>query len=163
MERIKRKIIYGRGGKMYRIIEYREEYEQEVKLFMINISVKEYGFSEFEEGFLNADHTKYNKSGGMFWIAVDEMGKVIGTMGLEKKKNTGYLSGVYVDGAYRGIGLAKQLLDLTIDYASRHGINKIILDTYERYNRAIRFYEKHKFVKFKQENEKCYYMLNVAV
>lgn len=146
---------------MYEIIEYINEYEQEAKQFMISISVKEYGFIEFEQGFLESDYNKYKESGGNFWIVLDSNKNLIGTMALERKEKIGHLSGVYLHQEYRGKGIAQKLLEIVIDYSKQNNIEKIVLDTYERYSRAIKFYEKNNFIRLKEEEEKYYYMLDL--
>jgi len=146
---------------MYEIIEYSKEYEYAAKKLIIDISVKEYGFKEFEKGFFECDYDKYKRSGGNFWIALDENKNVIGTMALEKSESIGYLSGVYVHSEYRGTGISKKLLDLVIEFSKNNNIQSIILGTYEKYSRAIKFYEKNNFKKFKVENEELFYKLDL--
>jgi len=145
---------------MYEIIEYIEVYEQDSKKLIIDVSVKEYGFKEFEQDFLNADYNKYKKSGGNFWLVLNN-NNVIGTMALEKKDNIGYLSGVYLHKEYRGMGIADKLLKMVIEYSKKNKIDTIILGTYKKYLRAISFYEKNKFIRFKEENDEYYYKLSL--
>lgn len=145
---------------MYKIIEYNRQYEKAAKQLMIDISVKEFGFKEFEKDFLNANYDKYKKSGGIFLIVLNK-NNVIGTMALQKEGSVGYLSGVYLNEKYRGKGIAQKLLETIIQYSRENLINKIVLNTYERYSRAIGFYEKNNFVRFEEHKDKYYYMLEL--
>ena len=146
---------------MYEIIEYIKEYEDAAKQLIIDISVKEYGFEEFEQGFRKADYEKYKRSGGNFWLVIDDNKNVIGTMALEKQDDIGYLSGVYLHNEYRGKGISQELLELVIKYAKRTNIKTIILGTYEKYSRAIKFYEKNNFIRFKEDGNEYYYKLDL--
>ena len=146
---------------MYEIIEYISEYEKDAKQLMIDVGVKEFGFKEFEKAFLESDFEKFKKSGGNFWIAVNEDNNVIGTMALEKNENIGYLLGVYIRSDYRRNGIAQKLLELAIKHANKNNIDNILLDTYARFESAVKFYERNNFVRYKEEEEKYYYKLKL--
>lgn len=146
---------------MYEIIEYINDYENSAKQLMIDVGVKEYGFKEFEKNFLESDYDKFKKSGGNFWIVLNEANKVIGTMALEKIENTGYLSGVYIHSEYRRNGIAQKLLQLAIEHAKEKNIDNILLDTYARFASAVKFYERNNFIRYKEEKEKYYYKLKL--
>ena len=146
---------------MYKIVEYINEYEKDAKQLMIDISVNEYGFKQFEKCFLESDFSKYKSSGGNFWIVLDSSNKVIGTMALEKEESIGHLSGVYIHKEYRRNGIAQELLKLAINYAKKKNIENIFLDTYARLASAVKFYEKNNFVRYKEEEEKYYYKLKL--
>lgn len=155
------KIIMIGGDNMYEIINYTSDYEKDAKQLMIDISVKEYGFKEFEKCFLESDYEKYKKSGGNFWIVLNKAKKVIGTMALEKSGDIGYLSGVYIHSEYRGNGIAQKLLELSIEHAKEQNIDNILLDTYANFESAVKFYERNNFIRYKEEKEKYYYKLKL--
>ncbi|SMO82599.1 GNAT family N-acetyltransferase [Melghirimyces algeriensis] len=46
---------------------------------------------------------------------------------------------------YRGMGLGKKLMEYTINWAKKHGIEKINLDVWDTNDRAIRLYRKYGF------------------
>lgn len=146
---------------MFKIVEYKEEYEKKAKELMIDISVNEYGFKEYKQGFLQSDYNKFQRSEGNFWIVLDENKNVIGTMAMEKRANTGYLSGVYLHSEYRGIGIAQRLLDIAIEYSKKNNIERIILDTHEKFSRAIKFYEKNNFIRINENNKEYCYILDL--
>jgi len=143
------------------IVEYVNKYEKAAKQLMVDISVNEYGFKEYEQGFMQSDYDKFQKSGGNFWIALDENKNVIGTMAMEKKENVGYLSGVYLQEKYRGMGIAQKLLEMAIEYSKKSNIEKIILDTHERFSRAIKFYEKNNFIRINENDKEYSYILDL--
>lgn len=146
---------------MFEIVEYDKKYEKEAKELMIDISVNEYGFKEFEEAFFKSDYDKFQKSGGNFWLVLDKNKKVIGTMALEKKGTLGCLSGVYLRKEYRGKGIAQRLLENAIIYAKDKKMEEIILGTYEKFSRAIKFYEKNKFIRVNENDDEYYYKLDL--
>ena len=52
---------------------------------------------------------------------------------------------------------AKALLDVVYDYVKENDINKISLETYERFGRAVNFYIKNGFSETKREGEKIFF------
>ena len=90
----------------------------------------------------------YADHGGAFWVAVDEAGKLLGTCGaypvapgdLEVRK-------MYLLPEARGTGAGRALLETCVAWAKHKGARRLVLDTTDRMDRAIAFYEKHGFVR----------------
>jgi putative acetyltransferase len=90
----------------------------------------------------------YTERGGQFWIACGERGEVLGTAGMYWLSPTMFeLRKMYLHPASRGRGLGKQLLDTSIEWTKSRGATHIVLDTMEKMQRAIAFYEGHGFVR----------------
>ena len=113
---------------MIKIEQYSEEYRKKVIEFFLKVCVDEYGFEEWKEDIENMDNYTYIDDGGNFWIAVNEENNIIGTIGL---------------------------LNTLINFAKEY--EKLILDTYRKFERAIRFYEKNRFTKIQTIGDKLIY------
>lgn len=89
----------------------------------------------------------YVERGGAFWVA-DVDGDVLGTCGLVPiEPGTLELRKMYLRPAARGRGLGRALLETAVAWARARGAAKIVLDTTERMERAIAFYEANGFVR----------------
>ncbi|MDQ3335432.1 MAG: GNAT family N-acetyltransferase [Myxococcota bacterium] len=90
----------------------------------------------------------YAARGGQFWIARAESGELLGTAGMYPLSPTTFeLRKMYLRPTSRGLGLGKQLLDTCAAWTQRRGGTHIVLDTMEKMQRAIAFYEAHGFVR----------------
>lgn len=141
---------------MIKIEQYSEEYRKKVIEFFLKVCVDEYGFEEWKEDIENMDNYTYIDDGGNFWIAVNEENNIIGTIGLRNKGNSvGELKSLYVHKKHREQGIAQDLLNTLINFAKEY--EKLILDTYRKFERAIRFYEKNRFTKIQTIGDKLIY------
>lgn len=141
---------------MIRIEQYSEKYREKVIEFFLQICVDEFGFEEWKEDIINMDNHTYENSGGNFWLAINDEYDVVGTIALKNKgQAVGELKSMYVHKHYRGQNLAQKLLDGLINYASNY--EKIILDTYKKFERAIGFYEKNGFCNVESSGDKLIY------
>lgn len=82
---------------------------------------------------------------------LNEVAVASGYIRIEKSKPQhhpdyyGYLGFMYVDGAHRGKGLNKQILEHLKSWAKEKGISKLILDVYATNESAINAYQKFGF------------------
>jgi putative acetyltransferase len=89
----------------------------------------------------------YTDRGGAFWVAIED-GRLLGTAGVFPVSPTAFeLRKMYLRPAARGLGLGRQLLDTAIAWCREHGATHMVLDTMEKMDRAIAFYEAHGFVR----------------
>jgi putative acetyltransferase len=89
----------------------------------------------------------YSDRGGAFWVA-DHGGTLLGTAGVFPiAPGTFELRKMYLRPASRGLGLGRQLLDTAIAWTRARGATHMVLDTMEKMERAIAFYEAHGFVR----------------
>lgn len=155
--------ISSQSNKFEKIIEYKEEYKEKTSKHIINVCVEEYGFEEWRMAFENFRYEEYRGGKANFWIAVNEKDDVIGTIALRNKdnNNVGELKSFYVQKEYRGSGISKELFDKCIEFAKYNGYKKIVLDTYERFHRAISFYKKNHFKEANKIGEK--YILELSL
>lgn len=141
---------------MIKIEQYSEEYREKVIEFFLKVCVDEFGFEEWEEDIRNMDNHTYKSDGGNFWIAINEKNDIIGTIGLKNKGNAiGELKSMYVYKHYRGDGIAQDLLNTLIKFAGKY--EKVVLDTYKKFERAIKFYEKNGFINVQTIGDKLVY------
>lgn len=141
---------------MIRIEQYSEEYREKVIEFFLQICIDEFGFEDWKEDIINMDNHTYENDGGNFWIAIDEKYDIVGTIALRNKgQAVGELKSMYVHKDYRGQDIAQKLLDRLINFASNY--EKIVLDTYRKFERAIGFYEKNGFCKVESIGDKLIY------
>ncbi len=89
----------------------------------------------------------YADGGGAFWVARND-GELVGTAGVfPVEPGTYELRKMYLRPTARGLGIGKQLLDVTVEWTRAHGGLRMVLDTAEQMERAIAFYESHGFVR----------------
>ena len=129
------------------IKEYTDEYREKVIKFLIEIAIKEFGFEEWRDYFNNAKFLEMNKLKENFWIAVDSLNNVIGTIGIlnDEISNTAKLHSLYIKKEYRKKGIATVLYNCSLKFAQKCGYETIILHTYRIFNEAIKFYTKNGF------------------
>lgn len=90
----------------------------------------------------------YESQGGAFWVAVDGGGVLVGTCGVALVEPGVFeLRKMYLRPQARGAGAGQRLLDESLAWTRAHGGTRIVLDTTEAMTRAIRFYERNRFVR----------------
>ncbi|MGK0554642.1 GNAT family N-acetyltransferase [Macrococcus capreoli] len=130
------------------IIQYTDDYKQEVNEFIINIKLHEFDIDNVT--YNNQPDLKnimgtYINTGGQFWLALYE-GKVVGTIALARlKDNNSALKRVYVDQNIRNMKIGKKLLEHVIKHAHDDGIKSIYLGTIDKFEAAQHFYRKNGF------------------
>ena len=130
------------------ILEYINDYKDTVNQLMHDILVDEFGFQNFSENILKSQNEEFCSGNNKLWLALDNS-EVVGTTGLiEISEHHALLKKVYVKEAYRGKGIAQQLLNMCLQYAKDQGYDYIILETYERLTRARNFYSKNGFLEY---------------
>ena len=130
---------------------YEEKYKNQLialVLYLQNFDNK-VDLSLEEQPDINMINDYYIKTGGCFWIALDEDDNVTGTIGLLKKGNFCVLKKFFVDYKYRGreYKTAQKLYDKFEEFAKNARLNAIILDTPAACHRAHGFYLKNGFKK----------------
>ena len=126
---------------------YDDRYRQEVIDLILHVQNVEYGVGiSIEDQPDILDITKsYINDGGGFWIALNESGKVIGSIGLQKKgMKIAVLKKFFVYNEYKGkdhsVGVS--LYNSLLSFAKEKGFSKIILDTPSVAIRSHGFYRK---------------------
>jgi len=84
-----------------------------------------------------------------FFVA-EAYGKVVGTTMVSRQVNVGYISWVMVHQDYRGRGIAKRLLEKTVEYARKSGMEKVALHVDSTNDQAKNLYIKMGFKKFEK-------------
>lgn len=86
---------------------------------------------------------------GVLYVAEDK-GQVIGCVGVIKQKsNVVRLKKMYIAKNYRGTGIAQRLYNKAQTFSKKKRYKKIILSTTPQMKRAISFYERNGFVKYR--------------
>lgn len=148
------------------ILEYVQDYRENVNNLMHEVLVEEFGFNQFSDEILNSKNEEYVMNNNKLWLAM-ENDEVIGTTGIvELSENHALLKKVYVKESHRGKGIAQQLLNQCLDYAKSLGYDYIILETYQRLERAKAFYSKNGFIPYysgyeRPQGEEIRYRLNL--
>ena len=109
-------------------------------------------FQSFDEE-LSDPLKKYGGPQGSLFLAY-EGAVAIGCIALQPLKQQGVceMKRLYVVPAYRAAGVAAQLVDILLQSAKEKGYTKMVLDTLQRLQPAIRLYQKFGFV-----NTSAYY------
>jgi putative acetyltransferase len=96
----------------------------------------------------------FSIAGSEYWIAEDD-GKIIGGCGIYPTENLpegcGELVKFYLNASYRGKGIGKQLMDISIESARKMGYRQLYLESLPELGRAIGLYERagFKFIDYK--------------
>ncbi len=97
---------------------------------------------------LKAEQTFYYNHSCNFWYAVNEEGKIIGSIGLKKiNKTKGEIKKFFVLKDYRGKGIAHKLMNVLANAALKHGFKSLYLGTVDTLKAAHKFYTKYGFRK----------------
>ncbi len=106
--------------------------------------------SETDEAVRNLP-ASYLDHGGAFWVAREVDGArrtLVGTCGVfPVAPETFELRKMYLAAAARGLGVGTRLLDEAIAWTKAHGGERMVLDTTDAMGAAIKFYERHGFVR----------------
>ena len=123
--------------------------KESVRRFILNILENEFGHKNIERPDLYNISSVYQKENGNFWLAFDG-DKLVGTIGLESYTGgRGYIRRMYVDSAYRGKGVAQELLFTLVEFARLNGFTKLYLATTDDMVAAQKFYIKEGFKQIK--------------
>lgn len=104
--------------------------------------------------------TNYIWGGGNFWIALNEDGKVIGTIGSQKATGEiAILKKLFVYSDYRGkeFGVGIGLYNTLIFFTKEQGFSTLILDTPAKAERSHGFYKKVGFKEIIKQELKIAY------
>lgn len=132
-----------------KIIEYTEEYKQEVIDMILHIQNQEskINLSLEEQPDLLDVKSYYTNKGGKFWLAVED-GRLIGTIALMNFQNgNGVLKKFFVRKEFRNQKIGLALYRTLYDYAVQKHYKNILLDTPSVAEASHRFYEKSGFHK----------------
>ncbi len=134
-------------------LEFSSEFSEKVKTFLIDVCIQEFGFEAWREELETTDREKYKRTGGIFLIALDKNGDIIGTIGLENMNDgVGLLKTMYVRKDYRGSKIAQNLMNTLINFSLKNNYTKLQLGTHKELERAVNFYKKNGFY-LKQEDD----------
>lgn len=143
--------------------ENKEEFEETTNVLMNSYLQYETTFGSkegFEEYIKNIKKSLYNEHIDRVFIAKDETdGHISGTLQLFLNSTKAYqIEGFDVERPFirllavspteRNRGIARALLDGTIDYLKRNGYREVYLHTSEIMEAAVRLYERYGFERF---------------
>ena len=136
---------------------YDDRYKEEVINLILHVQNVEYGvgISVRERPDIMDIQSSYINNGGNLWIALNDNGEVVGSIGLQKKTNeVAVLKKFFVYKDYRGkeVGLGIGLYEALLDFAKKQGFYKVILDTPSKATRSHSFYKKVGFKKIDKED-----------
>lgn len=95
---------------------------------------------------LKAENEFYFNNSYNFWYAVNNIGAVIGSVGLKKiNSDSAEIKKFFVDERFRGKGVSRKLLHSLVKAASKHQIKYLYLGSVEVLHAAQRFYKKYGF------------------
>ncbi|MBM7642538.1 GNAT family N-acetyltransferase [Streptococcus loxodontisalivarius] len=117
---------------------------QEVADLVLHIQRQEFGIviADGEQTDLQDLEATYQKTGGQFWVAKNDVNQIIGCIGLLSLKNSSAaLKKMFVAADYRQLGVGRALIDKLLDYCRQTGIESVYLGTVDRFQAAQRFYQ----------------------
>ena len=140
------------------IVKYEDKYKDEIIGFLIDVAIGEFGYTEWENYFKTKSFEPYKNNEGEFLIALNSKGKIIGTCGALKKTDTTIkLNTFYILSEYRDKGIGRKLYNMIMDYILEKNYKEIILCTFEKFNIAIKFYEKRGYKLYETIDDEFWY------
>ena len=132
------------------IVSYADKYKNQAIALILYLQNFEscVDLSLDEQPDLNDVHAHYLQDGGGFWLALNDDGMLVGTLGLMRKDNgCGVLKKFFVFAEYRGreCGVSEKLYSCLLARAGECGMKSIILDSPSACTRAHSFYERKGF------------------
>ncbi len=95
---------------------------------------------------LKAEQDFYYNNSYNFWYAIDDNGKIVGSVGLKKIDATkGEIKKFFVIKEYRGKGVAQKLMNALFSASKKHGFKTLYLGTVDTLRAAHKFYDKYGF------------------
>ena len=131
------------------IVEYNDMYKQDIISLIVGIQHDEFGLpiTAADQPDLANVTSFYMQDKGNFWLML-EQGQVVGTIALIDIGNSeAVLRKMFVHPAYRGSGVAQDLLETLLEWCRSNGIRTVFLGTIDIMKAAHRFYEKNGFMK----------------
>lgn len=102
---------------------------------------------DINAGILKAENEYYYHNSYNFWYAVNDEGKILGSIGLKKiNEQCGEIKKFFVVVEYRSKGVAQKLMNTLLKAASKHQFEALILGTTDKFHAAHKFYAKCGFV-----------------
>lgn len=102
--------------------------------------------SETNSGVLKAEEEYYYNNSYHFWYAVNNEGKILGSIGLKKINNQyGEVKKLFVIKEYRGKEVAQKLMTTLLKAAEKHKFEFLVLGTVDKFHAALKFYSKYGF------------------
>lgn len=125
---------------------YEEKYRDDM-IFMILEAKNALGrIPRINEDLLDVTHN-YIKTGNMFWIAVDDNDRVIGSIGTKiVSQNEMWLKRLYVKSEMKRQGIGKNLYIKAEEFAIQNGIDTIYTRFSSDYIEAQKFYPSIGFI-----------------
>lgn len=144
---------------MYEFVEYEKKYEEQLIKLWVDVCVEEFGFEEWREGMSIVEEELYEK---ILIAVVDD--QVVGSIAyINKGTNIAEIKRVYVYAEHRGTGISQKFMDLIIEELEESGYEKVVLETWSKFNRGINFYTKNDF-KLTEQDGDCYrYERNLSI
>ncbi|MBT2658350.1 GNAT family N-acetyltransferase [Bacillus sp. ISL-18] len=129
------------------ITVYDERYKEEVINLIMYVQNVEFsvGISMEEQPDILDIQSNYINDGGNFWVALNDNGEVVGSIGLQRKTNEiAVLKKFFVYKGYRGkeFGIGTGLYKALLDFATKQRYSKVLLDTPSKATRSHSFYKK---------------------
>ena len=102
--------------------------------------------TEFPDLFTFDAH--YGPPRGAFWVVRDEVGRVIGSIGVQRVNDTSAeIRRLYLDAHVRGRGLGRALVDEVLAWCRAHGFTRLVLWSDTRFEQSHRLYDRMGFVR----------------
>ena len=139
------------------ITVYDDRYKEEVIKLILYVQNVEYdvGIGVEEQPDILDIQSNYINDGGNFWVALNDNGEVVGSIGLQKLTNeVAVLKKFFVYKDYRGkeFGIGMDLYNVLLDFTRKQGFTKVILDTPSKATRSHGFYKKVGFKEIIKED-----------
>ncbi len=132
---------------MLQIIPFTEKYRDDVIKLILDIWAVEFGYPDIARpDIYSVAETYQGDVRSNFWVALMD-GEFVGTVALKSHGEEGYLKRLAVAKGFRGRGIGERLLETLLDFARGCEYKTIYAGINPENTFAIKFYEKHGFVK----------------
>ncbi|PYM17369.1 MAG: hypothetical protein DMD78_29955 [Candidatus Rokuibacteriota bacterium] len=102
--------------------------------------------TEFPDLFTFDSH--YAPPRGAFWVVRDEVGRVVGSIGVQRVgPTTAEIRRLYLDKHLRGRGLGRALVEEVLAWCRAHGCTRLVLWSDTRFEHSHRLYDRMGFAR----------------
>jgi GNAT superfamily N-acetyltransferase len=107
----------------------------------------QYTPAAYEDTVMTVESVRHRLETMTVLVARNDQNRIIGTVGAAAHGTEGHIRGMAVVPSFQGDGVADQLLEAIESELNAAGCSRVKLDTTAPLARAIRFYERHGYVR----------------
>ncbi len=146
------------------VVKYSDNLQEQVLNLIKNVRAEnDLETDEVEFADLEDPNEEYLNKGGVFYVALDSNGFVVGTIALSINSDTqGEIKRFYLKPEFRKKGIGKALIKQALEFCKKQSLQECVLKTDQKLVKAIEFYRDHGFKIVTDNSGKISMSLNLS-